>query len=72
MACCLLHNLIKKEMGGYQMDEDDDVDHGGENNVEDDNEELVTSIEPSNEWTNFRKNLASNMFNTWRAQRNTS
>ncbi|KAH6827596.1 hypothetical protein C2S53_015281 [Perilla frutescens var. hirtella] len=70
MACCLLHNFIKQEMGGYQMDDEDDVLPEGEDHAQDEHEEFVSSVEPSDEWTNFRKNLAINMFNTCRAQRN--
>lgn len=68
MACCLLHNFIRQEMGGYHGE----GEGGGhlKNNEVDVDEELVTVIEPSNEWTTFRKNLAVNMFNTWIGQRN--
>ncbi|KAL0300742.1 UNVERIFIED_CONTAM: hypothetical protein Sradi_6351000 [Sesamum radiatum] len=70
MACCLLHNFIRQEMGGYQSDEEileDESEREHPNSVDED-EEIVTTIEPSNEWTTFRQNLAVNMFNTWRAR----
>ncbi|KAK6134034.1 hypothetical protein DH2020_032213 [Rehmannia glutinosa] len=72
MACCLLHNFIRQEMGGYDDEDDIQDGEGGHlnNNEIDEEEELVTTIEPSNEWTTFRKDLATNMFNSWRAQRN--
>ncbi|XP_057778460.1 protein ALP1-like isoform X1 [Salvia miltiorrhiza] len=70
LTCCVLHNFIKNEMGGYQMDDEDEIPLEGEDHNEDDDGESITSVEPSNEWMNFRKNLAVNMFNTWRSQRN--
>ncbi|KAL0453915.1 UNVERIFIED_CONTAM: hypothetical protein Slati_1369600 [Sesamum latifolium] len=64
-------NIIERqEMGGYQSDEEileDESEREHPNSVDED-EELVTTIEPSNEWTTFRQNLAVNMFNTWRAR----
>ncbi|XP_012842536.1 PREDICTED: putative nuclease HARBI1 [Erythranthe guttata] len=79
MACCLLHNFIRREMGGYQLESDDDLEDGeGEEGMESENEdsedeyddEYINVIEPSNEWTTFRNNLAVNMFNTWTTHRN--
>ncbi|KAI3470671.1 hypothetical protein Pfo_027334 [Paulownia fortunei] len=76
MTCCLLHNFIRQEMGVYQLDDEDNIQDeqgGGENlnnNEVDEDEESVTMIEPSDEWITFRKNLAIDIFNTWRAQRN--
>ncbi|KAI3450323.1 hypothetical protein Pfo_006988 [Paulownia fortunei] len=77
MTCCLLYNFIRQEMGGYQIDDEDNKQDeekgGGEHlniNEVDEDDETITIVEPSNEWTTFRKNLAINIFNTWRAQRN--
>ncbi|KAI3463778.1 hypothetical protein Pfo_020441 [Paulownia fortunei] len=77
IICCLLHNFIRQEMGGYQIDDEDNIqdeekgegEHLNINEVDED-EESVTMIKLSDEWTTFRKNLAINIFNTWRAQRN--
>lgn len=69
MACCLLHNFIKQEMGDYQLEEADDInDQDGSNDGG--YEDLVTTVEPSEEWNNFRRNIAISSFNSWRAQRN--
>lgn len=72
VACCLLHNFIKQEMGDYQLEDDGndgEADGDGSNENEDEGD-FVSSVEPSEEWTNFRKNLATDAFNNWRAQRN--
>ncbi|KAI3462359.1 hypothetical protein Pfo_019022 [Paulownia fortunei] len=61
MTCCLFQNFIRQEMGGGE--------HLNNNEVDED-EESITMIEPFDEWTTFRKNLAIDIFNTWRAQRN--
>ncbi|KAI3509973.1 hypothetical protein L1887_25498 [Cichorium endivia] len=63
MACCLLHNFIRQEMlvDPFENSELDEGtgDVGGEN---DDN---VTSVGISDEWTAFRNNLAQTMFDSW-------
>ncbi|EYU31710.1 hypothetical protein MIMGU_mgv1a021834mg [Erythranthe guttata] len=70
MACCLLHNFIRQEMGGYQLESDDDLDDGegeqgmeseSEDSEDESDEEHINVIEPSNEWTTFRNNLAVNI-----------
>ncbi|KAG6483036.1 hypothetical protein ZIOFF_059676 [Zingiber officinale] len=66
LACCLLHNLIQKYMifdpqELESLEEDDDME---DKHFEDD--EYVTSITPTKEWTNFRNTLALEMFNHWR------
>lgn len=65
MACCLLHNLIRKVMptddiedGVLSFDDDSDDDS-------DDEVEYITSVTTS---TNFRNILAQDMFNGWRAR----
>ncbi|KAG6492673.1 hypothetical protein ZIOFF_047638 [Zingiber officinale] len=65
LACCLLHNLIRKYMSFDPQElepfEEDDME---DEHFEDD--EYVTSITPTEEWTNFRNSLALEMFNHWR------
>ncbi|XP_058199469.1 protein ALP1-like [Rhododendron vialii] len=63
-ACCLVHNLIKREMPNdpieaeYTQWEQDNL-----HNVEvDDN---IGTVEASNEWTAGRDALATAMFNNW-------
>ena len=65
MACCLLHNFIRQEMPIDPFEniscsnETEDTDHQEENNI--------TSVGTSNEWTEFRNNLALRMFDDWNA-----
>ena len=72
MACCLLHNLIRRFMptnnmeGEEFVDEDDDYDDN-EDNDDDEEVEFITTIATFNQWTTFRNTLAQNMFNGWRA-----
>ncbi|KAG6511185.1 hypothetical protein ZIOFF_029240 [Zingiber officinale] len=60
LACCLLHNLIRKYMSFDPQElepfEEDDME---DEHFEDD--EYVTSITPTEEWTNFRNSLALEM-----------
>lgn len=68
MACCLLHNFIRNEMPtdpfeeliGPDFMESDNADVEAEDDV-------ITSIGTSPEWTAFRAALATSMFNEWRA-----
>lgn len=65
-ACCLLHNLIKREMAmdpvehEYTMWEQQNLD-----NVP--LEEYITQVETSTEWTEMRDNLATQMYDDWLA-----
>lgn len=70
MACCLLHNFIKQEMGDHEIEANDDSDDQDGGFDVDDQEELVSTVEPSDEWNNFRQNIAISSFNSWRAQNN--
>lgn len=47
------------------MENEDDVLIEGEEDHSGEDRELVASVEPSDEWTNFRNSLANNMFNAW-------
>ena len=65
LACCLLHNLIRKEM------EVDPLEHELEDfeEDEDENEEMIGSIDSSHKWTAWRNELAMEMCNEWRGNR---
>lgn len=67
MACCLLHNYIRQEMPIDPFEDDNQPDEGTEDlgvGQEDDN---ITNVGTSNEWTSFRDNLAQTMFESWNA-----
>ncbi|XP_010044171.2 protein ALP1-like [Eucalyptus grandis] len=64
IACCLLHNLIRREMAidpiEAQLDE-------VATTIED--VETIDVVEPSDHWATWRQNLAVQMFNEWNASR---
>ena len=61
MACCLLHNFIRREMpddgNDLILEESDDDDEVNES---------ITSVEPSDEWSAMRMTLAGHMYTEWR------
>lgn len=67
MACCLLHDFIRREMPN---DPYDVVVPNEQDNDTDDEDELygdpITTIETSDEWSTWRTNLAQQMFDEWR------
>ncbi|KAK0585294.1 hypothetical protein LWI29_026372 [Acer saccharum] len=66
VACCLLHNFIRREMSVDPMEHElsdiieDEVDH-----------DVIGQVSSSPEWTIWRDNLASQMFNEWRGNQST-
>ena len=63
MACCLIHNLIRREM---LVDLDKtayDLSPNSENIVE---EDVIASVASSSKWTTWRDDLAKQMFDEWR------
>ena len=70
MACCLLHNLIRRFMPTNHVEEDEIIDEEDDDDNDDDDEEVefITTIATSDQWTTFRNTLAQNMFNGWRAR----
>ncbi|CAI0474831.1 unnamed protein product [Linum tenue] len=61
-ACCLLHNYIRGEVGAdvwqrMYMDEDD-----SEEPALVDDDDLIMHIQPTAKWTQFRNNLAQDMW----------
>nr|XP_048321746.1 protein ALP1-like [Ziziphus jujuba var. spinosa] len=65
-ACCLIHNLIRREMaldpGEAKFDMSNDADISGD-------EDIIGSIGSSDQWTNCRNELARQMFDEWRSRR---
>ncbi|GAB4829638.1 hypothetical protein Ancab_040643 [Ancistrocladus abbreviatus] len=70
MACCLLHNLVKKYMPESLVDDEDEdeIDEEDEDGTHNDAFEFITTITSSDHWTTFRNTLAQEMFNNWRAR----
>ncbi|XP_059639297.1 protein ALP1-like [Cornus florida] len=66
LACCLLHNLIRQEMSIDPLEESLEEQEHTLNEVHGDS---ITTIETSNEWSAWRDNLATSMFNEWMAAR---
>ncbi|XP_042440767.1 protein ALP1-like [Zingiber officinale] len=67
IACCLLHNLIRKFMSfdPQELIMEEEEESEDEESDEDDEVEYVTNITPTNEWLQFRNNMATNMWNMW-------
>ena len=59
VACCLLHNFIRREMSIDPIE--DDVSEYLDSNPVVQND-LIVAIDPSNDWTNWRLELANQMF----------
>ena len=62
-ACCLIHNLIRREMSIDPIENDLNTNEATQNLTEDD---IVASIALSDQWTTWRDNLAKQMFDEWR------
>jgi len=67
LACCYLHNLIRQQMRVDPFEAQLQEIH--EEYDQNTNEEYITTCETSNQWTNFRDNLAQEMYNSWLARR---
>ncbi|KAL0558695.1 hypothetical protein IC582_003275 [Cucumis melo] len=62
LACCLLHNLINREMTNFDIEDNiDEVDSTHATTAAND----IHYIETSNEWTQWRDDLAEEMFTDW-------
>ena len=70
LACCLLHNLIRKYMRFDPLESEQDEVDEIENEEQLENEDYLTHIDPTDEWLNFRHVLAHDMFNGWRERTN--
>ncbi|KAI7992183.1 Protein ALP1-like [Camellia lanceoleosa] len=63
-ACCLLHNLIRREMPV------DPIEERLNNDIEDQpqlGDDFVDTVETSNEWTGWWDTLAMQLYNNWLA-----
>ncbi|CAL5406043.1 unnamed protein product [Camellia sinensis] len=65
-ACCLLHNLIRREM---PVDPFEFELNNTPIPQPDLGEEFINTVEPSNQWSDWRDTLANIMFNEWQANR---
>ena len=65
-VCCMLHNFIRREMSVDPIKHEYDRQRRNENLEDND---YITSVETSDEWSAWRENLANEMFNTWRRTR---
>ncbi|KAA0059918.1 retrotransposon protein [Cucumis melo var. makuwa] len=63
LTCCLLHNLINREM--TYCDDVDDVDEGNSAYATTTTTEDVHYIETKNEWSQWHDELAKSMFTDW-------
>ena len=63
MACCLIHNLIRREMSVDPDETAYDLSSNNENIVE---EDVIASVASSSQWTTWRDDLAKQMFDEWR------
>lgn len=68
LACCLLHNFIRREMPDDIPSEEIDMEEDNIQDEENIDDDLITNIEPSEEWTTWRNNFANEMYNEWRAR----
>ena len=64
LACCLLHNFFMRQMPDDLPEPPCDDQNNLNNEVLPD--DLITTVEPSDEWSLWRNNLAEEMYNDWR------
>ena len=63
IACCLLHNLIRREDVLDPLEAELDIVEAG---TQPQGHIPITTIEPSDAWSNWRDGLANQMFNEFR------
>ncbi|KAI3747098.1 hypothetical protein L6452_09543 [Arctium lappa] len=66
IACCLLHNFIRQTMSEDPIDNEVPTNHTQPGN---DHDNVISTVETSQEWTDRRDALANEMFNNWNARR---
>ena len=66
VTCCLLYNFIRREMSFDPIE--DDVSEYLDSNPVVQNDPIV-AIDPSDDWTNWRLELANQMFTEWQNSR---
>ncbi|KAL8483598.1 hypothetical protein ACS0TY_026326 [Phlomoides rotata] len=62
LSCALLHNFIRDEMPNDPLNED----LRSVTLNQSDDEKFIDSIQPSQAWSDWRDNLAHDMYNNWR------
>ncbi|KAK2405353.1 hypothetical protein QL285_054599 [Trifolium repens] len=62
-ACCLLHNHIRKEMALDPLERNLGYDEVSDEVMAGD---MITTVEPSTTWSQWRDNFALEIFNRWR------
>ncbi|KAJ9558536.1 hypothetical protein OSB04_013150 [Centaurea solstitialis] len=65
IACCLLHNFIRQTMSEDPLDNEVPTNHTQTGN---DHDNVISTVETSQEWTDRRDVLANEMFNHWSAR----
>ena len=65
-ACCLLHNLIKREMPVDPLEHLLDENQPATSPLLD---EYIDMVEASDEWSAWRATLATQMYNEWKTNR---
>ncbi|XVF65854.1 hypothetical protein PTKIN_Ptkin09bG0284500 [Pterospermum kingtungense] len=67
VACCLLHNYIRREMSYDPIEAD--ADQHFETNSSLVEENPIIGIDPTDAWSHWRLDLANQMFNEWQSSR---
>ncbi|XP_057461120.1 uncharacterized protein LOC130751537 [Actinidia eriantha] len=65
-ACCLIHNLIKREMAVDPVELEYTISEQATVHVVPP-DDYINTIEPTTQWTEMRDNLATTMYNHWLA-----
>ena len=65
MACILLHNFVRMEMPDDPLENEIPEDYEQANPQ---NEDYISIVESSDQWSAWRDNLAMTMYNEWRAR----
>ncbi|CAL5373430.1 unnamed protein product [Camellia sinensis] len=67
-ACCLLHNLIQREMPMDLVD-DENEEMNPPHPTTELGDEMMDIVEASDQWSEWTISLATQMFNEWQASR---
>ncbi|XP_028060687.1 uncharacterized protein LOC114264281 [Camellia sinensis] len=67
-ACCLLHNLIQREMP-MDLDDDENEEMNPPPLATELGDEMIDVVKASDQWSEWRTALATQMFNEWQASR---
>ncbi|XP_026443198.1 protein ALP1-like [Papaver somniferum] len=69
MACCLIHNLIRREMPMDEFLEENNYEDGPVNLVSPQESRMIEFVDSSDYWAVQRKELADQMWERWTARR---